>query len=521
MNEVNSFAGKAITVGGGTSVLYNRDTYVGYCFIAGFEYAIYAHWTARLNVEFIKGDCTNGFHFITSGDWNQIAHIEFWPYVVAHISPGEYTVTGAANNGSGLIRLTTATHVIETGDTVVVHDVLGTLEANGRWIATKIDATHVDLQGSTFTNTFTASPSAQVILNTFNRHGSAFYMENVDWVELVCCQSYGYNIGFDINGTERGTLLSCNVDNSSWVQDPTTIGIRIRGGSSQNSLITCKTAGLGTAVYIDPNNGENVLINGLIAWGIIANDIYVNSGYVTIVNSSFSLGISGTLAKMGLYVNPTADGVYVAGNRMSNGGTYPMNVTGDALRKSIFGLNAWADGSSIGWRESRTSSQATHYSAQYQTNTTGTIWRYQKARGSVSAPLASISGDNALVINGDYWDGVDTFRTGASWRMGALETASPTSVAARHVWGVAATGEAAAVERLMFDREALCPVTHRDISLGKSNLYFQSIYTGYVTFRESMPTPTAIANGAQMWVDSGGAIKIMLGNGTIKTFTVT
>lgn len=62
-------------------------------------------------------------------------------------------VTGTANNGSGLIRLTVAsTTGLTTGQTKVVSGVTGTTEANGTWVLTVIDGTHVDLQGSTFAN---------------------------------------------------------------------------------------------------------------------------------------------------------------------------------------------------------------------------------------------------------------------------------------------------------------------------------------------------------------------------------
>lgn len=65
------------------------------------------------------------------------------------------SVTGAANNGSGLIRLTvTSTSNFSTGDIRVVQSVLGTTEANGTWTITVIDSTHIDLQNSTFTNAY-------------------------------------------------------------------------------------------------------------------------------------------------------------------------------------------------------------------------------------------------------------------------------------------------------------------------------------------------------------------------------
>lgn len=65
------------------------------------------------------------------------------------------TITGAANNGSGLVRLTVASSAtFATGQSKTVSDVLGTTEANGTFIITVVDATHIDLQGSAFVNAY-------------------------------------------------------------------------------------------------------------------------------------------------------------------------------------------------------------------------------------------------------------------------------------------------------------------------------------------------------------------------------
>ncbi len=77
------------------------------------------------------------------------------------------TVTGAANNGSGLIRLTTAAQrFINTGDRVLVAGVGGTVEANGYWSVTRISLTQIDLQGSTFTNAYTAGGTVDYVRQT-------------------------------------------------------------------------------------------------------------------------------------------------------------------------------------------------------------------------------------------------------------------------------------------------------------------------------------------------------------------
>ena len=66
------------------------------------------------------------------------------------------TVAGAANNGAGLIRITDVAHGLSTGHYVYITGTNGTDEANGEWIVTVITADTFDLQGSTFTNTYTS-----------------------------------------------------------------------------------------------------------------------------------------------------------------------------------------------------------------------------------------------------------------------------------------------------------------------------------------------------------------------------
>ena len=71
-------------------------------------------------------------------------------------------ITGCANNGSGLIRVHAVAHGNLTGNTLTVIDVLGTTEANGNWVITKIDADHYDLQGSAFVHAYTSGGIATV-----------------------------------------------------------------------------------------------------------------------------------------------------------------------------------------------------------------------------------------------------------------------------------------------------------------------------------------------------------------------
>jgi hypothetical protein len=75
-------------------------------------------------------------------------------------------ITGCANNGSGLIRVTAASSTTRaTGDKIVIKGVVGTTEANNvfnttaaamTWTITVVTNTTFDLIGSTFTNAYTS-----------------------------------------------------------------------------------------------------------------------------------------------------------------------------------------------------------------------------------------------------------------------------------------------------------------------------------------------------------------------------
>lgn len=79
------------------------------------------------------------------------------------IAPGVITISNAANNGSGAIRLTLSGLAAGTPpsntdltveNSVEVYGVAGTTEANGNWPFAIVDATHIDLLGSSFVHAY-------------------------------------------------------------------------------------------------------------------------------------------------------------------------------------------------------------------------------------------------------------------------------------------------------------------------------------------------------------------------------
>ena len=71
-------------------------------------------------------------------------------------------ITGAADNGAGLIRLTVPNHNFATGNAgvhVLNMQFAGVTNATGLWTLTVIDASHVDLQNSVFAGSFALPPA--------------------------------------------------------------------------------------------------------------------------------------------------------------------------------------------------------------------------------------------------------------------------------------------------------------------------------------------------------------------------
>jgi hypothetical protein len=90
-----------------------------------------------------------------------VTDIDFGLYAFAgdHSTAAQFTITNAANNGSGLIRITATGHSFATGDRISIGNVAGVTNANGTWTITKIDANTFDLQASTFAGVYSGSGS--------------------------------------------------------------------------------------------------------------------------------------------------------------------------------------------------------------------------------------------------------------------------------------------------------------------------------------------------------------------------
>jgi hypothetical protein len=115
-----------------------------------------------LSIEAVLGAYPSGV-FVNIAERVRRAN-RMWAGVVKAMNAGTSTltaITNCVNNGSGLIRITSAAHGLSTSDYVSILGVLGTTEANGEWIVTVISASVFDLQGSTFSNSYVSGGVVQ------------------------------------------------------------------------------------------------------------------------------------------------------------------------------------------------------------------------------------------------------------------------------------------------------------------------------------------------------------------------
>ncbi|HWR49927.1 MAG TPA: hypothetical protein VN428_02400 [Bryobacteraceae bacterium] len=135
-------------VDSGTGLI--RLTVVGHPFITGDELLIAevggipnatGIWTVTVvDANHIDLDESGFAGLYTSGGWvSRLLH-----------------VTGAVNNGSGLVRLTVTAHGYESGDKANVQNVGGVPAATGQWTVTVVDANTLDLDGSAFAGAYTS-----------------------------------------------------------------------------------------------------------------------------------------------------------------------------------------------------------------------------------------------------------------------------------------------------------------------------------------------------------------------------
>lgn len=458
------------------------NAYIGHCTFFGFEYAVYCDFSTCPVIEYLNIDCKHGVLLKNVFDKNHLSHVHCYPYLSAHQPDWSYTSYAISNvvNSGGLCRVMLAAHGLATGDSIVVKDVVGTTEANGRWTVTVINGTTVDLQGSAFANAYVSG--GVLSPRPLARDGVAYNFDaNVDWGQADNCFSYGYQTGFRIASSNHCQLVNCGADHYAPAGDPTTIGFNIVSAVSAK-LIGPQAAAHGTGIRLDVGTTNGASIVGWDCWGNIGRNIQVVSGGAAITGGEMKNGTS--VATAGIVIDATAEDCVVTGNKARGIGT-PITASGVGLRKLAAWANSWADSSSVGNRLAASNSQRAVTFDEISDNGAGFSLVGQKARGTQDAPTVTLSGDTPINIIGRVYDGAN-YGALAGLRASARGAPSSGSVPGGWLFSTAPSGSLVAVDRLLLNEAGhLMPLTDNAYACGTNGFRWSSFWGANATIQTS------------------------------------
>ncbi|WP_146201839.1 glycosyl hydrolase family 28-related protein [Teichococcus aestuarii] len=300
LDEVAAFAGTAVTIGdgsGGSGIANGADSQLSRLLILGFNWGIHSNGNARVRIENILGDCTNGLYFARSFDVSRISEVNWHPLVTTSRSWSNtrILITNVASNGAGLFRVTMATpHSLVNGDIINIAEVRtsGAPGCYGRWTVAVVDATTVDLVGSTYAAGWTAGGAVYISPN--RRPGTGFVVNDVDMATFDNCFEFGHEIGFDIQDATH----SCSFFNSGtdgWVDaaDPATIGVRIGGTALRCKWVGGFLSSKGCSVQVNTTGNEQHEMIGVNITGGARRITEVLAGQLSLIGCDFT-GAPGT-----------------------------------------------------------------------------------------------------------------------------------------------------------------------------------------------------------------------------------
>lgn len=321
----------------------------------------------------------------------------------------EVAVSGAADNGSGLIRLTVAsTSAFTTGDIVSVWGVGGTTEANDAWVVTVVDATHIDLVGSTFVNAYTSGGFASnKSMMTGQYVGIALRRDNFDRI-----YTGGAAHGDDVNGfvaynegtygtdyTADAAFLVSGHSDFDGTKPAWYAGFNIET-TVQYGLKFGGTAGTGKATVAGIDLSEAEMVGGVPA--ILLGNTHKIS----------ALKAGGTQAHL---ASLNASDQLVLGENSN----VKVLTTG-------LSVDSASGGSMLSVTKDHASGAIAHLVTYGGTDANGSVLRFLRAKGSLASPAAVAAGS---VIGGYRYWGYDgsSFVEGASIEVQAVTLWSGTN----------------------------------------------------------------------------------------------
>jgi hypothetical protein len=327
-----AMAGTAITIGDASGT--HHDALVEDILVLGFDLAVRGDNSQRVNIRRMRGDNRNGIWLSRTRDISRVHDVHFWPFLTGNLGAvtlPEFPVSAVANNGSGLVRITTASaHGLITGDLVNVYGVGGVPGANRRATCTVVDATRIDLQGSSFSGAWTTGGTVGVWNN--RRQGTAFRTDATDVAEFVNCFAYGYDIGFDIGDDSQSIQLNnCSVDDRLSLVDQLTLGCWIRGTAFRAKWLGGFISSQATAIRVESTSstqGDNQFVGVMVGGGGAGRTVEALDGGLTLVACD--------LPAASVYLASTGDSLSVVASD-TRSATFTGQTAADAARIVLVG----------------------------------------------------------------------------------------------------------------------------------------------------------------------------------------
>lgn len=328
MAAVSAMAGVGVTVGDGTagdSAGNATGSAVSDNLIVGFEVGVSTDGSSRLRVDGNRIDSHSGIRHSNVYDPADIRNNRM-PMIAAagSFSTRVFKVDNAENNGMGLIRLTISPETtgvsnsdLVSGYKVVVSAVGGVPNASGIWEIVVVDATRIDLVGSTWAGQFTSGGRVNPPIGW--RRGAGIYLHNCDGSTVT--NNFGNNF---TTGIEVSQSSSCMVANNffegyGYAHDKN-IGLLI-----SNNTARCVFGVEGFSVYTHKIVHDSASLNNIIghALGSGEKSIWIKQGEVA---------IDGCLLEGAVYVEDAATRVVIFGGNQK-GAT--VSGSAAALRKVV------------------------------------------------------------------------------------------------------------------------------------------------------------------------------------------
>ena len=146
-------------VGAGVTITWHQAE-INNVLIGGFDKCLVQANVNQVRISGVLGDCTNGYDLSQSFDDNYLNSLQFWEFLTvshAHVAD-HWTISNIADNGAGLIRITTATaNDIVSPEKIWINPASSFQGAGGYWQTSVIDSTHFDLVGSNSAPTTTGT----------------------------------------------------------------------------------------------------------------------------------------------------------------------------------------------------------------------------------------------------------------------------------------------------------------------------------------------------------------------------